>query len=407
MSKVCLEEEYNSLLSSEVKHVLQICSRVANKYKFPLYLIGGIVRDLIMNKQIYDIDLLVEGNAILFAKKLEGCGVCKIIQLQNNLKTAKVLFENLLEVDIASTRCEVYDNPGELPVVKEISCSLSEDVVRRDFTINSMALSLNKDNMFELIDYLNGYKDIEKKELNVLHEKSFLDDPSRIVRGLKFSLRFGFELGNDTKKLQEDYLSCHNNVMPLERVKNEFKQLFLLNNPEAFDRVISEKIYKLISSKPFPDVDGTKIKSTLYKFDILSDDIWLIYLGILVFNEDEQTFARLNLSGKEKRIIVEAKQLYDNRAVEKSDDYKIYKFFEGINESSLAIYYSLTGDEDAVKYSIKLSAVKLEITGSDLIQMGFVPSVEFGQTLNEVLKQKLLGNVVSKQDEINFVKRFL
>ena len=159
-----------------------------------LYYIGGIVRDEILGLPSFDIDLCYEGNAIEFSKNF------KIIKTNPNFGTVRILYKGQ-EIDIASTRTESYPHQGHLPLVDKIGCALKDDLARRDFTINAMAKNTISN---EIIDYFDGLTDIKNKQLRVLHDKSFIEDPSRILRGLKFSVRFGFELEKNTRILQDN-----------------------------------------------------------------------------------------------------------------------------------------------------------------------------------------------------------
>ena len=161
-----------------------------------LYYIGGVVRDKILRQPSFDIDITYIGNAIEFAKNIPDA---EILQINEPFGTVRIKY-NKEEIDIASTRSEIYPQKGHLPVVQNIGCSLKEDVLRRDFTINAMAQSTLTG---EIIDYTNGLEDIKTKTLRVLHDNSFIDDPTRIVRALKFAVRFNFELDKHSKKLQD------------------------------------------------------------------------------------------------------------------------------------------------------------------------------------------------------------
>lgn len=408
MIKKNLNEEFEKVISSDIKALLLLCSEAADKNNFSIYLIGGVVRDLILGNEIFDIDIIVEGNAIDFAKILEKNFICKIVQAQNDLKTAKVVFQNNIEIDFASTRCEKYPLSGFMPVLEKVECSLKDDVLRRDFSINSMALSLNKNNRLELIDYLDGYSDLENKKLRVLHSNSFIDDPSRIVRGLKFALRFGFELEENTFKLQNNYLDSEVNAdMPLERVKSELRQLFNLNLAGAYDDLLSNKIYKLFSRTPNFDINGSSIKYKLGYFDVPNENIWLVYLGCLLINEDENVYCRLNLSGKEQKIFTDAKAMFLNKDSEKNNNYEIFEFFKNKNELSIIIYYILTEDSQVFTYLNELKGTKLFITGEDLIKLGLKPSARFGEIFNQVLKEKLNEGLKTKDEELEFLKLIL
>ena len=160
-----------------------------------LYYIGGVVRDKILGQPSFDIDITYIGNAIEFAKNIPDA---EIVQINEPFGTVRIKYNNE-EIDIASTRNETYPEKGHLPVVENIGCSLKEDVLRRDFTINAMAQSTLTG---EIIDYTHGLDDIKTKTLRVLHDNSFIDDPTRIVRALKFAVRFDFELDDHTKNFK-------------------------------------------------------------------------------------------------------------------------------------------------------------------------------------------------------------
>ena len=229
-----------------------------------LFYIGGVVRDEILGKKSFDIDITYVGNAIEYCSKFG-----EVIQENPDFGTIKVNVDGK-EVDFASTRSESYSHKGHLPVVEKIGCSLKEDVMRRDFTINALAKSVTTG---EIVDYVGGLEDIKNKKLRVLHDESFIDDPTRIIRGLKFSVRFGFELEEHTKRLQDEYLSNINYDMSYKRVKKELIETFYPHpnfchsrseNNEilpsstkknvgegkiqfAFEKFINEKIYKLVT----------------------------------------------------------------------------------------------------------------------------------------------------------------
>ena len=257
-----------------------------------LYYVGGVVRDEILGVPSFDTDYCYEGNAIEFAKN-QGLN---IIKENPAFGTVRVLYEGK-EIDIASTRCETYPRKGHLPQVEKIGCPLAEDVKRRDFTINAIAKRTSDG---EIIDFTGGVKDIEAKKLRVLHDKSFIDDPTRIVRGLKFAVRFGFELDEKTKKLQEEYLSNVNYDMSYHRLKKELVETFSLNRQEALDRFVVQGIYKLLS----PDCEDVEINTNIESLikENPVNTVWIVYMGL--FN-----LKNLELTRAEKKILDWAERL--------------------------------------------------------------------------------------------------
>ena len=258
-----------------------------------LYYVGGVVRDEILGADSFDTDFCYEGNAIDFAEK---AGL-NIIKRNPDFGTVRVKFDKK-EIDIASTREEVYPRAGHLPHVRSIGCELKYDLKRRDFTINAMAKNTVTGEVF---DFFDGQNDINNKVLRILHDRSFVDDPTRIIRGLKFSVRFGFNLDEHTKVLQDEYLDNVNYDMSYHRVKKELKETFNLNCGKAFDEFVNQKIYKLLGRNTvYTDVCGKDIEDAVNKNGIKNP--WIIYASMF-------DLSNLQLERKEKNIIDWAERL--------------------------------------------------------------------------------------------------
>lgn len=251
-----------------------------------LYYVGGVVRDEIIGVQSFDTDYCYEGNAIEFAKE-KGLN---IIKENPDFGTVRVVVDGK-EIDIASTREETYPKAGHLPAVKNIGCPLHDDLKRRDFTINAMAKNTVTG---EIIDYFGGMKDIRNKKLKILHQNSFIDDPTRIIRGLKFSVRFGFELEENTKALQQEYLQNINYDMSYHRLKKELKETFNQNKQISLTKFIEDNIYKLLDNTSAVPHAIPNIEKELANRSF--ENIWLFYL--CKFNLD-----KLELTKKEKTIL--------------------------------------------------------------------------------------------------------
>ena len=355
-----------------------------------LYYIGGVVRDEILGLESFDIDLTYNGNAIEFAKTIPDA---EILQINESFGTVRIKLDNQ-EIDIASTRFETYPQKGHLPVVERIACSLREDVMRRDFTINAMAKSTLTG---EIIDYTGGLEDIKNKKLKVLHDKSFIDDPTRILRALKFAVRFGFELDEYTEQLQENYLENINYDMSYKRLKKELIETFNLNNWSAFERFVNQSIYKLVAPQEYklPDYNFSKLISE-YK----PENIWIIYVGLL------PDISNLPLTKTEKNIVDKFKDLavysFDNN---EDKDFEIYKAFKNIPIESV-IMYSTINAQVVEYYFEKLKDIELEITGEDLKNLGVLPSPEYQQCFDFVLKEKIKNPNLTKDEEVGFAKVF-
>lgn len=364
-----------------------------------LFYIGGVVRDELLGRESLDVDITYVGNAIEYCSKFG-----EVVQVNPDFGTVRVAIPSHpspcttsptveasgeVTVDFASTRSESYPKKGHLPVVEKIGCSLKEDVMRRDFTINALAKSVTTG---EIVDYVGGLEDLKNKKLRVLHDESFIDDPTRIIRGLKFATRFGFELEEHTKKLQDEYLANINYDMSYKRVKKELIETFSLNSQSAFQKFIDQKIYKLVTPN---DVEIPKVNVENLVTTYLADQpssclaaIWLVYVGIL------GDLSRLPLTKIEQKILDDVP-----KEVLKSD-FELYKTFQNARIETVLLY-AITKDETGARHYLDdLRKIKLDITGKDLQTLGIKPSPKYQEIFDEVLKVKLKNPSMVKDDEI-------
>lgn len=351
-----------------------------------LYYIGGFVRDQILNLPSFDIDLTYNGNAIEFAKTISDA---EIVKINEPFGTVRIKIDGQ-EIDIASTRSETYPQKGHLPVVDRIGCSLKEDVMRRDFTINALAKSTLTG---EIIDYTGGLKDIKAKTLRVLHDNSFVDDPTRILRMLKFAVRFGFEPDEHTKKLQAEYLNNINYDMSFKRLKKELIETFNLNSRKAFEQFIKQKIYKLIAAQEF-ELSEYDFSKLIEKFK--PKNIWIIYVGLL------PDISNLPLTKKEKQII---DAFHNIKNINLADDFTIYKTFKNIPLESV-IMYSTINYKIVEKYLNELKNIDILIDGNDLKILNIKPSSKYQKCFDYILNVKIENPNLTKDDEIKLAKEF-
>lgn len=394
-----------------------------------LFYIGGVVRDELLDKQSIDIDITYVGNAIEYCSKFG-----EVIQINPNFGTVRVKIPssphreiadfvpstgsghnvseelNNVIVDFASTRSETYPKKGHLPVVEKIGCSLKEDVLRRDFTINALAKSITTG---EIVDYVGGLKDLKNKKLRVLHDNSFIDDPTRIIRGLKFAMRFNFELEEHTKKLQDEYLKNINYDMSYKRIKKELIETF--NTPlsnitkeykkqRTFEKFINEKIYKLVTPNDV-EIPSINIEELIEKYCLDMDchianaprndeHIWLIYVGVL------KDLTRLPLTKIEQKILDDVPQNILN------SDFELYKTFENAKIETILLYAILKDPKGAKHYLDNLRNIKILINGKDLQNLGISPSPQYQEIFDEVLKAKLQNPKMTKEDELKIAKSY-
>ena len=343
------------------------------------------MRDELLGRESLDVDIVYKGNAI------EDCAsIGEVIRVNPDFGTIRVKVQGR-EVDIASTRTERYDNKGHLPQVEKIGCTLKEDVLRRDFTVNSLYKSISTG---EIFDFTGGLEDLKNKKLRVLHDKSFVDDPTRIIRALKFSHRLGFELEDYTKKLRDEYLENIDYDMCFKRIKKELIETLGLNSDELFEKFINEKIYKLVTPKEVK-WPSAGIENLVNKYSLNSDNIWLIYAGVLL------DLSRLELTRKEQKILDDFNEL---EPLNFENDFEIYRAFENKEIESIILFAVLKDEKIARYYFDNLRGIKIQITGKDLENIGFEPSPKYKEIFDFILAKKLENPKMTFSDEINFVK---
>lgn len=423
---VNIKGQYQNSLSEDLQEAISFCSKMADEINLPIYLIGGAVRDIILQKDVFDIDITVKESAIKFAEYMsrKHPETCAIKGLHEPFNTAKVSIKTKnkeVNIDIASARLEKYAVPGSLPIVQSIGCNLKEDIIRRDFTINALAMSLNHTTFGNLIDYIGGYNDLKHRQLAILHPLSFIDDPTRMIRGVKFAVRFDCELAPITKKLQQECLKSgiFDNFCG-ERIKSELKQTLNLNSPKCYDRLILDDIYKLISTKinknKITTTTGEKIHNIIntHTSHIKNRSlIWLIYLGVMLDGLDNEDILKiahqLNLSGIEAKILLSASTIIKNKDIllKSTTKFEVYEFFEcHFLESILIVLASSTEPQIIAyieEYLNKLQFINISTTGKTLIDKGFASGPEFGYILRDILKEKINGNIETKEDEDKFL----
>jgi tRNA nucleotidyltransferase (CCA-adding enzyme) len=218
---------------------IEVVGKAADELKVKAYLVGGPVRDRLLGLKNYDLDFVVEGDGIKFAevlnKKLKGR-----LTVYRAFGTATISLPKK-RIDIVTARKETYEYPAAYPAVKP--GTIKDDLFRRDFTINAMAMSINKSGFGRLVDFYGGYKDLRKGIVRVLHDRSFMDDPTRIFRAVRFSVRFGFKIEPHTKKLiKQAILDGFLGEVNKGRIKKEIELFLKEKNPakclREFERLV-------------------------------------------------------------------------------------------------------------------------------------------------------------------------
>jgi tRNA nucleotidyltransferase (CCA-adding enzyme) len=404
--------------------LLKQFGQVGDMLGLNVYLVGGVVRDVLLNHQNLDVDIVVEDDGIKVAQEMArnfGGGV----RSHPKFGTAKVIFDDGLKVDVATARMEYYESPGALPVVE--TSSLKRDLSRRDFTINTLAIKLNRKDYGTLIDYFGGLGDMKGKVLRVLHNLSFVEDPTRIFRAIRFEQRFGFKIGKLTLALMRNAVKI--NVLTGVSGHRLFLELMLIlkeKDPvKAIRRMAEFKLLEVIHpgismNKEMEQLleEITKVISW-YSLLFLDEPIepWKVYFYGLTSGlnqyEFHQAADRAGIrEGTGVRLIDQRddlEPLLESLFRFNDDNYKLYTLLRAYDTESLLYLMAKANSEKVRKlistYLTKLKPMKVQLTGKDLIEMGFNPGPAFKQIFDAILAARMNSALTTKEEEIRLVKQ--
>ena len=368
-------------------------------------LVGGIVRDMLLGYPNFDIDLVIEGDAVKLAQHVAETSQVRLLT-HHRFGTAKLKYENFT-LDLATARKETYSKPGALPAVTP--GTLKDDLFRRDFSINAMAISLVHNDYGELVDPYHGESDLEHRLIRVLHPESFSDDATRILRGVCYEQRFGFEFETETTRLLERDIPMLNTVSG-DRIRHELEHIFEENRPELVIKRLGE-LGVLHRINPSLERDGW-IAEKFDKARRLKKPTQLpsLYFCLLIYSfserEIEQFLARLNIPAKLSRVmrdtlgIKDRLPLLDKPSVKPSEIYYLLRDYEPLAIQANAIASeSATIHRHLQLFLAKLRYVKTSLDGEELKKLGISAGPEMGKILRILHKAKLDGEVETRADE--------
>jgi tRNA nucleotidyltransferase (CCA-adding enzyme) len=369
----------------------------------PAFLVGGAVRDLLLAGQTVDLDVAIEGDARAAARELANRLGGEMVE-HERFGTATVRAQDLA-VDLATTRRETYVEPGALPEVEP--AALAEDLGRRDFTINAMALGLSGDDLGVLHDPYDGREDLERGVIRVLHGRSFIDDPTRLLRALRYEARFNFRMDEQTERLaREAAAGAGFSTVSGPRVRDEL--LDLLREPGA--RLALERMHELSLDRalqPELEADPDLVASAQLASAETGADPVLAGLAALISSNPKalgEWLEDLHLGRRETdavaRAALKGPQLASTLREELTPS-AIHALLSCEPSEALAIALANRAPADPVlRYLADLKGVQLEITGNDLIEAGVPESPELGRALAETLRRKLDGEVSGRDEEL-------
>jgi len=418
-----LKDKLKEKVPPGIVDILLRAGKLAYSMGWSVFIVGGFVRDLLLGNENFDIDLVIEGDGILYAEKLsEELGAN--LTIHRDFGTATLNLSENFKLDIATSRREFYPRPASLPHVKP--APLKEDLFRRDFTVNAMAISINPPDFGRLIDFFGGRRDLRERKVRVLHVRSFIDDPTRIFRAIRFEQRYNFCIEKVTERLIK--LALREGVFQLlsgKRIKEELKQILEEDRPErnvyrmqklGILKVIQPGIYLNSSREMIFD----KLIDTIARYEILTGEKskrWLIRLSVLLKDltkeEIENFCSKYSFTREERETILasskKADEIVERLTVPEMKPSSIYYLLRSYPPEALILAMAIAKDDIVEKrivlYLSHLQKIELEITGDDLKKMGYKPSPEFSRILEETKKAKLDGLVKTVEEEVEFIRK--
>ena len=414
-------------LSPSIFSLLERIGKVGRDNGHRVYVVGGFVRDLLLGIKNLDIDIVVEGNAIEFARLVSRTENCKIEEHAPFL-TAKLRFPDGFHLDAATARIEYYEHPGALPNVD--SSNIRKDLYRRDFSINALAISLDPDSFGRLIDYFGGRRDIEQGVIRVLYNTSFIDDPTRIMRGVRYEQRYAFSIEPHTLTLlqgalEEKYLDRVSGGRLREEFerslqeKNAVKIMMRLGDLQVFHHLFPFTFYTTVLEQKLKRFFA--LLGWLRKFFEPNKNLNVFYAFLFVLLEYTPLEAMAKVAenyGIPKKVVNEIH--YFSRRVqiiaqilnEEMPFSDVYSVLEGTSPEAiayLASYLEPQGQEHLKEYLRKRRKVKFAyITGRVLVrEYHFAPGESIKEFMQAVSRKKMDGELVSAAEEREFIESWL
>jgi tRNA nucleotidyltransferase (CCA-adding enzyme) len=422
-----------SSLSKDIIVLLRSVGEVGDEQNCNVFVVGGFVRDLLLKKPNMDLDIVVEGDGISFAKKLAE-KMSGRVRIHERFGTATLVLDNdvdnELKLDVATARLEYYEYPAALPTVELSSIKL--DLYRRDFTINAMAIRLNGEHFGKLIDFFNSQNDLKQHAIKVLHNLSFVDDPTRIFRAIRFETRMNFIIVKHTERLIRNAVKM--NLFGKADDPRFFTELKILFSEEhaiqAIHRLAEFGLFPYLwpNLKPHHKIDRrldhylnqAQRAISWFKLLYLEDEfeIWIVYLLTILARSPVTVLTnfcnRFQLAPKTKAFLIDEKTLADKTAhfLTRRKYFKnseTYTALRGLHIEGL-LYVMAVAQKSGVKrevsqYVTTMRSQQCLLNGEDLKELGYRPGPLFKTILETLLMARLDGKIETRQEEIDLVKR--
>jgi tRNA nucleotidyltransferase (CCA-adding enzyme) len=399
--------------------LLEEFGKIADLQGYNAYLVGGLVRDIFLKHENFDVDIVIEGDGIEFAREFARHHSARV-RSHRKFGTAVLIFPDAFKVDVATARIEYYEAPGAPPIVE--TSSLKLDLYRRDFTVNTLAIKLNKKHYGTLIDYFGAQKDMKEKVLRVLHNLSFVEDPTRMLRAVRFEQRFSFKIGKLTLSLLKNAVKMNwMDAAVSHRIFAELKLILKESDPlQIINRMNELQLLKFIH----PDIQLTQqlqdhleeIREVIVWYHLLyleePFEPWKIYWYGLASGLDPDAFDRITkdmgVTQKASHMRGGGERLLDALFRFDGTNYQLYAILFPYDTETL-LYLMAKARSEKMKrlisfYFTRLKGTKTLLDGKDLLQMGLESGPVFKEIFDSLLEARLNNLTKTRDDEIRFVK---
>jgi tRNA nucleotidyltransferase (CCA-adding enzyme) len=408
-----LANEIKTRLPGELVEFMQQAGNTAAAMEQQLYLVGGVVRDLLLKRTNLDLDLVADCDAISLAETLARLKNGKVIA-HSRFNTAKIKW-NKWSVDIATARCESYERPGALPRV-QCKCDIKDDLIRRDFTINAMAVSLNPGQYGEVIDLYGGRMDLEHGLIRVLHEGSFKDDATRIWRAVRYEQRLGFKIEHQTLLWLKRDISYLDTISG-DRIRHEIELCLEEEKPEkvflrAQELGLLARICPAFKADEWAARKISKARGVMQPYCPPKE----LYLAFLVYHMSlkdlENLVTYLNFPQATAKSLLDTLKLkneladLENPELPPSRIYHIlHKYSQDAILANLLAVESRLIQEKIKLYLNQLRRVQTYLRGNDLKELGITSGPQIREMLEILHEARLDGKVSTREDEVRLVQQ--
>ncbi|MFZ2956157.1 MAG: CBS domain-containing protein [Candidatus Ozemobacteraceae bacterium] len=387
------------------------------------FLVGGFVRDLLLERPTFDLDVVLTGDALQFAASLQE-EVKAELSVFERFRTARLTVGDL-KIDFSTARIEHYAEAGALPEVER--SGIANDLARRDFTINAMAMELRPDRFLRLLDPFGGGRDLAAKRIRILHAFSFLEDPTRMFRAMRFASRFHFELAEDTRRAME--LAIDRGVvgtLSKKRMLAEIARCFAEENPaRVVERLFHFNLFRwfhreLTRFSALPERFHL-LNGIVRRFSIIGESIdreavhWTGLLAPLTIDEAERLLVEAGMDSRRRKLVIPSLAALSEvpsklAHIAENDNWGLYQLLAPLPLEALTALTAFSVDKAGARrifdFIGRLRPIKPGIGGRELIQAGIPEGPAIGKLLECILEEKVSGRLShDKKEEIAYARR--